>query len=88
MTASDPVYAADYSALTVAQRRVLTAVASEPTASLTAAAYLARHALPAKSTASQALRSLLAKGHVEKEGDRYLLSDPLLAEWLRRLRRT
>lgn len=82
--ASDTVYAADYSALTVAQRRVLAAIAAEPTASPTAAAFLARYTLPAKSTASQALRSLLKKGHLEKQGDTYLVSDPLFAEWIRR----
>lgn len=82
--ASGTVYAAEYSALTVAQRRVLLAITSEPTSAPTAAAYLARQDLPAKSTTSQALRSLLEKGYLENQDGQYLVSDPLLGEWLRR----
>jgi hypothetical protein len=71
-------------ALTQPQRLVLAALAREPTASPTAAQYLGRHRLPPKSTVSQALRSLEAKGDVERDRRVFLVADPMLGEWLRR----
>lgn len=71
-------------ALTQPQRLVLAALAREPTTSPTAAQYLARHRLPPKSTVSQALRSLEAKGDVEHDRRLFLVADPMLGEWLRR----
>lgn len=84
--AGDTVYARDYASLTPSQRQALTAIAAEPTDTPLAAAYLRRHALPSKSTVSQSLGSLLEKGYVEQEGPVYITSDPLFAEWMRRLR--
>jgi hypothetical protein len=77
-------YEMEISRLTGPQRRVLAAVAREPTSSPTAVDYLGRQHLPAKSTVSQALGSLVDKGLIESEGTVYLVGDPLLGEWLRR----
>lgn len=77
-------YESEMSSLTATQRRVLAAIAVEPTATPMAAAYLQRHALPAKSSVSQALGSAMKRGLVELTGDLHVLSDPLLAEWIRR----
>lgn len=75
-------YELELSRLTGPQRRVLAAVAREPTSSPTAADYLGRQHLPAKSTVSQALGSLVDKGLIEREGAVYLVGDPLFGEWL------
>jgi len=75
-------YEAELSALTATQRRVLAAIAVEPPESPTSSAYLQRHKLPAKSSVSQALGSLLRRGQVEVNAGRHVLSDPLLAEWI------
>jgi hypothetical protein len=77
-------YEAEISRLTGPQRRVLAAVAREPTSSPTAADYLRRQRLPAKSTVSQALGSLVDRGMIETEGTHYLVGDPLLGEWVSR----
>ncbi len=84
LRAGETIYAGEYSVLTPAQRQVLSAVAAEPTAQPTAAEYLAKHRLPAKSTVSQALASLVEKGQVEQHGETYWIADPLFGEWLRR----
>lgn len=83
--AGDTIYGADYSRLTAAQRQVLAAFATEPTLAPTAAEYLRRHRLPSKSTVNQAVKSLVEKGHLEDDKAGYLVSDPLFAEWIRRL---
>lgn len=80
----ETIYARDATAVTPPQRRVLTAIARESTTTATAAGYIARHELPAKSTVAQALGSLIEKGYVEAIGDLAVVSDPLFAEWLRR----
>lgn len=80
----ETIYARDVTAVTPPQRRVLTAIARESTTTATAAGYIARHELPAKSTVAQALGSLIEKGYVEAIGDLAVVSDPLFAEWLRR----
>lgn len=77
-------YEAELSSLTATQRRVLAAMAREPTESPTASSYLQQHALPAKSTVNQAVGSLLKKGQLEIHEGSHTLSDPLMAEWIRR----
>ena len=80
----DTVAGGKLAALTLQQRQVLAALAREPTASPTSAPYLARHRLPAKSTVSQALKSLETKGDVERDHQLFLVADPILGEWLRK----
>jgi DNA-binding MarR family transcriptional regulator len=80
----ETIYARDAAAVTPPQRRVLLAIARESTTTATAAGYIARQQLPAKSTVAQALGSLIEKGYVEAIGDLAVVSDPLFAEWLRR----
>lgn len=84
LRAGETLYAGEYGVLTPAQRQVLSVVATDPTTQPTAADYLAKHRLPAKSTVSQALGSLVEKGQVEQEDGRYLIADPLFGEWIRR----
>lgn len=84
LAVGDTIYDRDLASLTPAQRRVLAAVAAEPTASPTAVGYLRDHKLPAKSTVSQALGSLVDQGFVERHGDGYAVGDPLFGEWVRR----
>jgi len=83
--AGDTVYARDYASLTSSQRQALAAIAVEPTDAPLGATYLRSHALPSKSTVSQSLASLVEKGYLEREKSVYLTSDPLFAEWMRRL---
>lgn len=81
---ADTVYDRDFATLTHPQRRVLMAIATETTCSPTAVSYLRGHRLPAKSTVSQALRSLVRLGFVERKRDRYRVGDPLFGTWVRR----
>lgn len=81
----DTVYARDYASLTPSQRQVLAAIATDPTDEPLAATYLRRHDLPAKSTVSQSLASLVEKGYLEQEESGYFASDPVFGEWLKRL---
>ncbi|MEE9270605.1 MAG: AAA family ATPase [Candidatus Krumholzibacteria bacterium] len=78
------IFDRDLASLTASQRRVLVAIAEEPTDSPTAVAYLREHRLPAKSTVSQSLRSLVQQGLVERKDGLYRLSDPLFGERVRR----
>jgi uncharacterized protein len=85
LDASDTIYAGEYARLTAPQRQVLAALVAEPTKSITAAEYLRRHRLPAKSTVDVSAKTLLAKGYVEQEDGVYLISDPLFGHWIQRL---
>lgn len=78
------IYDRDLATVTPSQRRVLVALAAESTSSPVAASYLREHRLPAKSTVSQALRSLVQHGFAERKDGWYRLSDPLFGEWLRK----
>lgn len=82
--AGETIYSAEFAGLTGAQRQVLSAMAREPTGSPTAAHYLLRHRLPAKSTVSQAVGSLLERGALEEVEGVKLVSDPLFGQWLQR----
>lgn len=80
---ADTIYDRDLATLTPAQLRVLVAIATEATQSPTAVSYLRKHRLPAKSTVSQALRSIVQQGFVERKNNLYRVSDPLFGEWVR-----
>jgi hypothetical protein len=82
---ADTIYDRDLATLTPSQRRVLVAIATEPTQSPTAVSYLRKHRMPAKSTVSQALRSVVQQGFVERKNNLYRVSDPLFGQWVRGL---
>jgi uncharacterized protein len=65
------------------QIRVLGALAAEPTAEPTAAAYLRRHNAGAASTVSWALAKLVDLDYIERNDRVYSLVDPLFAVWVR-----
>src|SRR5215212_1841102 len=67
------------------QRLLLMALADEPTPSLYAEEYHARHELPPNPSLQTALRGLLKKDVVARDdGGEYAIVEPFLAEWLRR----
>lgn len=70
------------------QRLLMLALADEPTSGVYAAAYHARHELPATPTLQTALAALTRKELVGRnaEGDHWVI-EPFLAEWLRREQR-
>lgn len=68
--------------LTLNQRTVLSALAQEPTASFDTA-YRRRHDLPVYTSVLSALKVLVAKGIVEKDGKTHHVASPFLAFWLR-----
>jgi hypothetical protein len=71
-----------------AQRLLLLALADEPTATPYAAAYHARHELPATPTLQSALAGLTRKELVARDAEgEYAVVEPFLAEWLRREQR-
>ena len=67
-----------------AQRRLLAALAREPGRVL-GSAYRARHGLPAPSTVQRALGALGRQELVRRTAVEVQISEPFLAEWLRRL---
>jgi hypothetical protein len=67
------------------QRLLLMALAAEPTPSVYAADYHARHELPANPSLQTALRGLVAKDVVGRDDDgAYRIVEPFLPEWLAR----
>lgn len=67
------------------QRLVLQALALEPTSSLTAAEYRARHGLPGTSSVARAVESLVDDELLRQEAPgSYAIAEPFLGEWLRR----
>ncbi len=67
-----------------AQRLVLQALATDPTTSVTASAYLNRHGLPAPATVARALEALVEQELLNRVAPgHYVIAEPFLAEWLR-----
>ena len=67
------------------QRQVMLALAIEPTRSIYAAAYRARHELPAQASLQRALGTLIAREVAGRNAaGEYALVEPFLADWLRR----
>jgi hypothetical protein len=68
-----------------AQRLLMLALAAEPTRSVYAAGYHARHELPSNPTLQTALAALTRKELVGRSNDgEYRVIEPFLAEWLQR----
>jgi hypothetical protein len=70
--------------LTLGQRAVLRAVVLEEGRELLAAEVRARHRLGGPSTVQAALAALVRDDFVTREGDRYIVVDSLLREWVAR----
>jgi hypothetical protein len=69
------------------QRLVMLALTDEPTGAIYSEPYHARHELPPKSTLQVAVRALVQKEVVGRNGDgEYCIVEPFFADWLRRER--
>jgi hypothetical protein len=68
--------------LTLAQRAVLRAVVLEEGRGLLSADARTRHRLGGPSTVQAALGALMRDDVIAREGDRYLVVDSLLREWV------
>jgi hypothetical protein len=78
-----PAYAERYELLSPGQRRVLAALADEPSEQPAGAAFLARTALANPSSVKKALDALMATELVTHRGRALTVADPFLAAWLR-----
>jgi hypothetical protein len=78
-------YADRYGALAAGQRRVLAALAANPTQEPYAASFVRATGLASGSSVGRALDALLASELVTRRGSTYLVADPFLAAWLTRI---
>jgi hypothetical protein len=78
-----PAYAERYEILSPGQRRILSALAEEPTEQPASAAFLARAAMANPSSVRKALDALRAGELVANRGKALVVADPFLAAWLR-----
>lgn len=81
-----PVYESMLQSLSLQQTRLLTALATQPTASLYSAAYMAKHGLGSIGGVQGAARKLVALDFIEKSGAVFSVVDPVFGIWLRRLK--
>lgn len=77
-----PDFEAHWSGLTNAQKHLLQALARVPTASPFSKDYLKQHELSLGGV-QKALKVLIEKDLIEKTDAGYLLTDPMMAEWLK-----
>lgn len=71
--------------IALTQRLVLQAVAQDPPEQITSTAYRALHGLPAASSVQKATSALVKGELLRRDGPgRYAISEPFLAEWVRR----
>jgi hypothetical protein len=78
------MFEAAWQRLTLAQRSVLRAVVLEEGRELLSAEVRARHRLGGASSVQYALGSLVRDDLISREGDRYVVIDSLLREWVAR----
>jgi len=78
------LFEASWQRLTLPQRSVLRAVVLEEGRELLSAETRERHRLGGASTVQYALTSLLREDLISREGDRYIVVDSLLREWVAR----
>jgi hypothetical protein len=78
------MFEAAWQRLTLAQRSVLRAVVIEEGRELLSADVRQRHRLGGASTVQYALSSLVRDDLISREGDRYVVVDSLLREWVAR----
>ena len=78
------MFEASWQRLTLPQRSVLRAVVLEEGRELLSAETRERHRLGGASTVQYALTSLLREDLISREGDRYIVVDSLLREWVAR----
>jgi uncharacterized protein len=77
-----PAYAERYETLSPGQRRVLAALAEEPTQHPASAAFLRRTAMANPSSVSKAISALRAAELVANRDKTLVVADPFLAAWL------
>jgi len=80
----DPIFEALWQRLTLPQRAVLRSVVLEEGRELMAADTRTRHRLGGASTVQAALGALRRDDLISREGDRYVVVDSLLREWVAR----
>jgi hypothetical protein len=80
----DPIFDAVWQRLTLAQRATLRAVVVEEGRAMLGADVRARHRLGGASSVQAALAALQREDVVAREGDRYVVVDSLLREWVAR----
>lgn len=73
-----------YESLTNNQATLLTAIAKEPTDSVLSLDFIKRHNLPATSSVSIALKTLINREFVYKYNGRYIVYDRFFGIWLKR----
>jgi hypothetical protein len=78
-----PAYAERYETLAPGQRRVLSALAEEPTRHPASAAFLARTTLANASSAKKAIDALRGAELVVSRDEELVVADPFFAAWLR-----
>jgi DNA-binding MarR family transcriptional regulator len=78
-----PAYAERYELLSPGQRRILSALADEPTDQPAGAAFLARTSLANPSSVKRALDALRATDLVAGRDNALVVADPFFAAWLR-----
>ena len=78
------VFEAAWARLTLPQRAVLRAVVLEEGRIILSAEARERHRLGGPSTVQTALGSLAKADHIARDGDRYVVVDSLLREWVAR----
>jgi len=78
------LFEASWQRLTLPQRSVLRAVVLEEGRELLSAEARERHRLGGASTVQYALTSLIREDLISREGDRYIVVDSLLREWVAR----
>lgn len=78
-----PAYAERYELLSQGQRRVLSALAQEPTQHPASAAFIARTAMANSSSVKKAIDALSAAALVLRRDGALAVADPFLAAWLR-----
>ena len=78
------MYEAVWQRLTLAQRAVLRAVVLEEGRELMSADTRARHRLGGPSTVQASLAALVREDVIARDGDRYVVVDSLMREWVAR----
>lgn len=77
-----PDFEAHWSGLTNVQKQLLQILAKQPTSSLFSKNHLKQHGLSIGGV-QKALKALLEKDLIEKTKEKYILTDPMMAEWLK-----
>lgn len=73
-----------WDSLSGTQRKVISGLARSLGLQVYSAEFMARHEIASPSSAQTALKYLVSRNFVRREGNRYTITNPLMEEWLRR----